>query len=365
MAWGFAPSPTSPAFDDQGTISPDGRSLAFVSSRSGQADIWILELATGALRNLTHDPGGDFRPTWSPDGQWIVFSSDRDSKKPKVQFTTVHSTEIYVVRADGSGLRRVTRQDAFAGSPTWSADGGRLVYYEASTDRSIRSRPRQLRNTQIVAIDLSTNERQALTTGAGEKWSPRWTADGRISYQRRPEVGGFVSVPGARGDMQSPAGRPTAAHGVPPQRRQRLAPLRDWPSRDLHSGWCGGVFPSCSPAGDRFVENDQTAGILHNSILVMSLTVEAFGPPHRSKRARSRRQSPRGSDPHSDSAVSFRRSLGIDRGYRDARRRHRRTVLTNGSGLRTPSWSPTDRLVYRAAGDNRTVFPSSTSRCAR
>ena len=120
-----------PAFDDQGALSPDGKSLAFVSSRSGQADIWILELATGALRNVTNHPGGEFRPSWSPDGQWIAFSSDRDSKKPKFNFAILQTTEIYLVRTDGSGLRRVTGRDALAGSPAWSADGKRVLYHEA------------------------------------------------------------------------------------------------------------------------------------------------------------------------------------------------------------------------------------------
>src|SRR5919106_365950 len=120
-----------PAFDDQGVLSPDGRSLAFVSSRSGQADIWILELATGALRNLTNHPGGDFRPSWSPDGQWIAFSSDRDSKGLKFAFATLQTTEIYLVRTDGSGLRRLTRRDALAGGPSWSPDGKRVLYHEA------------------------------------------------------------------------------------------------------------------------------------------------------------------------------------------------------------------------------------------
>ena len=107
----------APAFDDQGVLSPDGRLLAFVSSRSGQADIWILELATGALRNLTNHPGGDFRPSWSPDGQLIAFSSDRDSKKPKFAFATLQTTDIYLVRTDGSGLRRVAASAATGRSP--------------------------------------------------------------------------------------------------------------------------------------------------------------------------------------------------------------------------------------------------------
>jgi TolB protein len=101
-----------PGFDDQAALSADLKSLAFVSDRGGHADIWIMELATGKLRNLTNDPAagnsagipaGNFRPSWSPDGQWIAFSSDRDSKKPKGNggFEVAHSTELYLIHPDG------------------------------------------------------------------------------------------------------------------------------------------------------------------------------------------------------------------------------------------------------------------------
>ena len=153
---------SDPAFDDQAAFSPDGKSLAFVSSRSGQADIWTLQLTTGALRNVTNHPAGDFRPSWSPDGQWIAFSTDRDSKKPVFGFTTLHSTEIYLVRSDGSGLRRVTRRDAFSGSPAWLADGKGLVYYEAERDeiQKIGSPRRRRGTTQIVSIDCVRRDRR-------------------------------------------------------------------------------------------------------------------------------------------------------------------------------------------------------------
>jgi TolB protein len=52
-----------------------------VSSRSGQADIWVLELETRRLVNVTNHPAGDFRPAWAPDGRSIAFSSDRDSPR--------------------------------------------------------------------------------------------------------------------------------------------------------------------------------------------------------------------------------------------------------------------------------------------
>lgn len=109
-----------PTYDDQAALSPDGKSVAFVSSRSGQADIWILELTTRTVRHLTSHPAGDFRPAWSPDGQWLAFTSDRDSRQPRAGFVLRHSTELYLIRADGSGLRRITQAQTFAGSPAWS-----------------------------------------------------------------------------------------------------------------------------------------------------------------------------------------------------------------------------------------------------
>jgi TolB protein len=266
-----------PAFDDQGALSPDGKSLAFVSTRSGQAEIWILDLASGALRNLTRDPAGDFRPAWSPDGQWIAFSSDRDSRKPRFGFTVLQSTEIYLIHPDGTGLRRITHGDAFAGSPAWSADGKRLVFYEAAIAEvdSIRSPLRKRGTTQIVQLDLATNEYRRLTTGNGEKWSPHWVAGDRLAYGSGGPDGGveFVSGKGgARGEIRSPSWSPDGRQMV--FHRDvggEWPPLREWASRDpLFRLVRTGVFPSYSPTGDRLAVNDAKAGILHNSIVLMA-----------------------------------------------------------------------------------------------
>jgi TolB protein len=56
-----------PAFDDQGVLSPDGRTLAFVSTRgSGTANLWLTDLAVKKYTNLTKNQGGNFRPRGRP-----------------------------------------------------------------------------------------------------------------------------------------------------------------------------------------------------------------------------------------------------------------------------------------------------------
>ena len=113
---GIEPVVTGPAVDDAAVLSPDGTRLAFVSTRNGyRANIWVLDLKSGQLRNLTGaedvqgDPAGPnsfFRPSWSPDGQWLAFSSDRntDWRGHNDGHGWEHTQElsIYVIRADGA-----------------------------------------------------------------------------------------------------------------------------------------------------------------------------------------------------------------------------------------------------------------------
>jgi len=92
--------PDSPAFDDQAALSPDGNSLAFVSSRdSGSTDVYVMDMKTRRIRNLTKSPGGDYRPSWSPDGRKIAFVGNRDGHYG-----------IYVMNSDGNGQPRLAQR---------------------------------------------------------------------------------------------------------------------------------------------------------------------------------------------------------------------------------------------------------------
>jgi Tol biopolymer transport system component len=203
-------------FDDQGTLSPDGRSLAFVSSRGGQADIWILDLTTRATRPVAAAPSGEFRPRWSPDGRWIAFSSDRDSPRSSCYggtvpggpgpFVTPQYTGLFIVRPDGSELRRITEGNEVAASPTWSSDGSRLIYHTAAPDQVCSGGLMFANGTsQIAAVELESAARSVLTDGSGLKVFPGVVSSTTTAYVTATGL----RVAGRDGEVAGEFGRPS------------------------------------------------------------------------------------------------------------------------------------------------------------
>jgi TolB protein len=106
-------------------FSPDGKRIAFGSSRAGDFDIHVMNADGSGLRRLTRSPGLDMRPAWSPDGRRLAFTSNRDGHY-----------QVYVMNADGSGLRRVSNHPERDDYPTWHPDGRHLVVVSERAGRS-------------------------------------------------------------------------------------------------------------------------------------------------------------------------------------------------------------------------------------
>ncbi|HVP45724.1 MAG TPA: hypothetical protein VMT32_04045 [Bryobacteraceae bacterium] len=176
---------SGPSYDDQAALSPDDKTLAFVSTRdAGTANVWLLDIARHEYTNLTKNPGGNFRPSWSPDGNWIAFSSGRDTHPGRAEpsWELLQSTAIYIVHPDGTGLRRLTELGGYAGSPQWSHDGRRIVFHQTAPKDVYPGRFEKTATSQIWSIDVETGATQTHTSGQGLKVSPRYTNGDEIGY---------------------------------------------------------------------------------------------------------------------------------------------------------------------------------------
>jgi TolB protein len=108
---------TDPAMDNNPCWSPDGKQIAFCSGRKGNLDIWVMNADGTDLRPLTTDAKMDYWPAWSPDGKKIAFTSNRAG-----------NYDIWVMNPDGTGQKNLTKHPAQDNYATWSPDGKQLAF---------------------------------------------------------------------------------------------------------------------------------------------------------------------------------------------------------------------------------------------
>lgn len=118
------------------SFSPDGKRLALTLSKGGNPDIYVMDLASRHLTQVTTHFGIDTEPTWSPDGTSLYFTSDRGGRP-----------QIYQVSASGGSASRISFEGSYNASPSVSFDGKKIAvaqgsgntYRIAMLDRSLGS----------------------------------------------------------------------------------------------------------------------------------------------------------------------------------------------------------------------------------
>ena len=157
--------------------SPDGQHLVFLSRRDGNEEIYVMELrqagsdgdgsdgdwvagedwVAGTIRLRRLTAVGGVFPSWSPDGRHIAFVSDRAGNE-----------EIYVMGSDGSNPRNLTDHSDDDGSPSWSPDGRHIAFV---SDRA--------GNEEIYVMGSDGSNPRNLTDHSDDDGSPSWSPDGR------------------------------------------------------------------------------------------------------------------------------------------------------------------------------------------
>ena len=183
-------------FAAQGETGNDLR-IVFVSNRLGNEEIYVMTQAgeSGPVTNLTNNPARDWNPAWSPQGDRLIFNSDRDGRdtlyimdadgtnvRPlfpgetfqdydaawspdgsKIVFISNRATlgrEIFIANSDGSDVQPFTDDGKLKGDPVWSPDGEEIVYWEVQNETGeifLFRRPIDSDTIQLIASDGPAN----------------------------------------------------------------------------------------------------------------------------------------------------------------------------------------------------------------
>jgi Tol biopolymer transport system component len=154
------------------SISPDGRQIIFASYAPIDAErkaqnLWLIDRHSDYTLQLTFEDSGSIDPEWSPDGRQIAFASNRSG-----------TNELYVMAADGSNVRQLTFEMDIGGRCDWSPNGRYLAFYAGSR-----------KAMQIYLIEVDGGIPFPVTSN-GDNKAPSFSLDGEwLTFTRRDTDG--------------------------------------------------------------------------------------------------------------------------------------------------------------------------------
>ena len=137
---------------------PQHKTIVFSRVGPSQIQLFVSNADGTAERPLLSSDSLDYNPAWSPDGQWIVFTSERNG-----------SADLYRVKPDGTGLQQLTSNRAYEDQADVSPDGQKLALVSTRADGT----------ADLWIRDLGTNRETPLTSGLSGDFRPAWSPDGK------------------------------------------------------------------------------------------------------------------------------------------------------------------------------------------
>jgi Tol biopolymer transport system component len=181
----------SGASPDQLAWSPDGTQIAFISERDGNWELFVMSADGSGQRRLTRNTVRDSHAVWSPDSRRIAFESN---------------WQIHVINADGSGQRRLTRNGARNLAPAWSPDGQRIAFERRPSRCTSCARAW----TEVRVMNADGSGQRRLTRGGAQ---PGWSPDGRkIAFVSKRDGQAEIYVMNADGSRQRNLTRTRGRH---------------------------------------------------------------------------------------------------------------------------------------------------------
>src|SRR6266487_2744775 len=164
-----------PATESRPLFSPDGKRLAFTSTRTGAGDVYLLTIASGDVSRLTFDDVNELVTGWSRDGKWVYFSSNSH------ELSGVF--DVYRVPADG-GMPMPVAADRYTpeyfAAPSPSGDVVAITARANAGSQWWRKGHSHLDESEIWLV-RDTKYEQLTKGGAKDAW-PMWSGDGKTLY---------------------------------------------------------------------------------------------------------------------------------------------------------------------------------------
>jgi Tol biopolymer transport system component len=159
--------------DEELKFRASGQERRYAWDYDPEMELYVRNKQAGTLRRLTNRRGYDAEASYSPDGQWIVFSSTREAydrelspaERKQLETDPSYFAEIYIMKtdADGSGVRRLTSVAGYDGGPFFSPDGKRIIWRRFDEAGLI---------ADIWTMNLDGTEPRQITDFAAMSWAP-------------------------------------------------------------------------------------------------------------------------------------------------------------------------------------------------